>query len=83
LTRRQFSQRNNIPVTTLDYWRLKFRKASKTSLVEVAIEKETATENAAWTPGFRVVLLNGRRIESPWIFREADLSVLIRVVESA
>lgn len=81
LTRRQFCERSNIPLTTLDYWR--GRKAEKARLVEVAVERETPAENEGRSAGFNVVLTNGRRIESSWSFREADLISLIRVVESA
>ena len=31
--------------------------------------------------GFRIVLRNGRRIESGWQFQDADLARLIRVAE--
>ena len=81
-TRRQFCERNNMPVTTLDYWRLRLRKARKAGLVEVAIEADEPAEKQT-AARFSVVLSNGRRIESSWGFREADLSTLIRVVERA
>jgi transposase-like protein len=80
LSRREFCKRINIPVTTLDYWR--WKKAQKTRLVEVAIEKPPADQQEP-LPGFTVVLANGRRIESSWGFRDADLSGLIRIVEGA
>lgn len=80
LSRRAFCEDVNIPVTTLDYWR--WKKTGKIRLVEVAIEKEAPSKNEP-SPGFIVVLTNGRRIESPWSFHEAELTSLIRIVESA
>lgn len=77
LTRRQFCERNHIPMTTLDYWRWKKAQASKPRLVEVAVEAEQPS------PGFAVVLGNGRRIESAWAFQEPALSRLIRLLEGA
>jgi hypothetical protein len=75
LTRREFSQRQGIPVTTLDYWR---RVASrKPRLVEVAVVGGESR------PGFTLLLANGRRIESSWRFAEAELTRLIRIAESA
>ena len=76
LTRRQFCERKNIPMTTLDYWRWKKAQAPKARLVEVAVEAEPS-------PGFAVMLRNGRRIESAWTFQEPELSRLIRILESA
>ena len=80
LSRREFCKRSDIPVTTLDYWR--WKKAQKRRLVEVAIEKAPADKPEP-SAGFAVVLLDGRRIESSWGFRDAELSGLIRIVESA
>jgi len=77
LTRLQFCERSNIPVTTLDYWRWKKARASKPRLVEVAVEGDQV-----WT-GFAVVLRNGRRLESTWTFGETELTQLIRILESA
>ena len=73
MTRREFCEKNNIPVTTLDYWR--HARKSKPKLVEVAIETQPAA-------GFVLVLTNGRRIESSWRFAEAELLRLIRVAEA-
>jgi hypothetical protein len=81
LSRRAFCERMSIPVTTPYYWG--WKKREKTRLVEVAVEKQTPNGKNEPSPGFIVVLTNGRRIESPWSFREAELSSLIQVVESA
>jgi hypothetical protein len=77
LSRRQFCEQRNLPITTLDYWRGRRAKATKPRLVKVAVEREEPPA------GFSVVLRNGRRIESPWNFRDAELERLIRTVESA
>jgi hypothetical protein len=77
LKRGQFCERNNLPVTTLDYWRGRKAKAAKPQLVKVSVQNQEPS------PGFSVVLPNGRRIESPCNFRDAELARLIRVVESA
>ena len=76
MTRREFCEKNNIPVTTLDYWR--HARKSKPKLVEVAIE---AMEGQV-AGGFALVLTNGRLIESSWRFAESDLTRLIRVAEA-
>lgn len=77
LKRRQFCDLNNLPVTTLDYWRWKKAKAAKPRLVQVAVQQRESSG------GFSLALANGRRIESPWEFPGADLARLIRIVESA
>jgi transposase-like protein len=74
MTRREYCEKHNLAITTLDYWRSKHQK-QKPRLVEVAVE---APQPPA---GFALVLPNGRRIESPWSFAEADLARVIRVVE--
>ena len=73
MTRREYCEKHNIPITTFDYWRR--AQKSKPKLVEVAIEAQPSA-------GFALVLANGRRIESSWKFAEADLLRLIRVAEA-
>jgi hypothetical protein len=73
MTRREYCEKYNLPVTTFDYWR--HVRKSKPRLVEVAVETQPAT-------GFALVLANGRRIESSWKFAEADLLRLIRTAEA-
>ena len=75
MTRREYCARHGIGVTTLDYWRRVQRKR-KPKLVRVAIE------GIQPLAGFRLVLANGRRIESSWSFAEADLQRLIRAAEA-
>jgi hypothetical protein len=73
MTRREYCEKHNIPITTLDYWRR--TQKSKPRLVEVAVETQPVT-------GFALVLTNGRRIESSWKFTEAELMRLIRAAEA-
>jgi hypothetical protein len=75
LTRREFCERHQIAVTTLDYWR--HAQSGPARLVKVDV---SASEAAS---GFTLSLANGRRIESQWNFGEAELARLIRVAESA
>jgi len=73
MTRREYCEKHNIPVTKFDYWRRARR--SKPRLVDIAIETQPSA-------GFALVLANGRRIESSWTFVEAELLRLIRVAEA-
>jgi hypothetical protein len=73
MTRREYCEKHNIPITTFDYWRRAQKRKPK--LVEVAIETQPSA-------GFALVLSNGRRIESSWKFAEAELLRLIRVAEA-
>jgi transposase-like protein len=73
MTRRQYCEKHNIGMSTLDYWRRRIQE-TKPRLVEVAVEAQPSA-------GFVLVLANGRRIESSWRFGEADLLRLIGVAE--
>lgn len=78
MTRREYCEKHNVPITTLDYWRRARRRSprKRAKLVEVAIEAQPQAT------GFVLVLVNGRRIESSWSFAEADLARLIRAAEA-
>jgi hypothetical protein len=73
MSRREYCEKHNIGISTLDYWRR--TQERKPRLVEVMVETPPAT-------GFAVVLANGRRIESSWKFTEAELIRLIRAAEA-
>jgi hypothetical protein len=75
LTRREFCQRRQIPLTTLDYWRR--ARSRQPRLLEVEVGASAAAA------GFTLSLANGRRIESSWRFGDAELARLIRIAESA
>jgi hypothetical protein len=74
MTRREYCARQGVAMTTLDYWRRAGRR-EKPKLVKVDVEP------AQPVVGFALVLANGRRIESSWSFRAAELEKLIRVAE--
>lgn len=76
LTRREFSRRNGIAVTTLDYWRQRIGRKPRLLKVEVA-----STEAAAQS--FTLRLANGRAIESSFPLADEELARLIRIAESA
>ncbi len=76
MTRREYCAKHGIAVSTLDYWRLK----GKPKLMRVAIEGAIERQQAG--AGFTLTLANGRRIESSWIFEEADMARLIRAAEA-
>ncbi len=73
MTRREYCEKHNIGISTLDYWRR--TQKGKPRLVEVTLEMPPGT-------GFTLVLANGRRIESSWKFAEAELIRLIRAAEA-
>jgi hypothetical protein len=73
MRRREYCEKHNIGISTLDYWRR--AQKGKAKLVEVAIEGQPSA-------GFVLVLANGRRIESSWRFVETELTRLIRVAEA-
>jgi len=73
MTRREYCEKHNIGISTLDYWR-RVQKG-KAKLVEVTVETQPSV-------GFVLVLANGRRVECSWGFAEAELLRLIRVAEA-
>jgi hypothetical protein len=73
MTRREYCEKHNVPITTFDYWRRAQKR--KPNLVEIAVEAQPGS-------GFALVLANGRRIESSWKFAESDLQRLIRAAEA-
>jgi hypothetical protein len=84
LTRRQYCSQQGIPVTTFDYYRHR-REHQKpphtsTSLVKVDLIDANATKPCAFT----IALAKGRSIKgNHWNFADADLTRLIRIVETA
>jgi transposase-like protein len=74
MTRREYCAKHGVATTTFDYWRRAQRK-SPPGLVQVAVEE------ARSAGGFALILANGRRIESSWSFRAADLEKVIGVAE--
>jgi hypothetical protein len=76
-TRRVYSERVGIPVTTLDYYRRRQARQPTGALVAVKIL------DPGHSHGFTLVLSNGRRIESSWGFAGEELSRLVRIAEQA
>jgi hypothetical protein len=85
LSRQEYSQREGIPVTTLDYYRQRTtrraaakRRAPASGLVKVKLEAAAVDPQRVFT----LVLVNGRRIESGWNFGDTEMARLIRIVEA-
>jgi len=77
LTRRDYCERAGVPVSTLDYYRRRRALRQSGSLVPVKVLDPLRS------PGFTLVLSNGRRIESSWDFAGEELSRLVRIAEQA
>ena len=76
--RTEYCRRQGIPVTTLDYYRRREALKARPRLARVKLTSQPAGPAAS----FALVLRNGRRIESGWTFRDADLARLIHVAEA-
>ena len=77
MKRAEYCRSQGIPVTTLDYYLHRQALQSRPRLAEVKV-----TPEASPAGNFALLLRNGRRIESSWNFRDADLARLIRVAEA-
>ena len=74
--RTEYCRRQGIPVTTLDYYLRRHSLKTRPRLARVKLTPSGAAGS------FALVLPNGRRIETNWNFRDADLARLIRIVDS-
>ena len=77
-TRTAFCRRLGIPVTTLDYYRHRQALQARPRLARVKL----AAPSSDPATTFSLVLRNGRRIETNWNFRDADLARLVRIADS-
>jgi hypothetical protein len=77
MSREEYCQRQGMPVTSLNYYLRRQALKTRPRLAEVKLTAQSAGPAA----NFALVLSNGRRIESGWNFRDADLARLIRVAE--
>src|SRR4051812_697982 len=77
-TRAAFCLRVGIPVTTLDYYLHRQALQARPRLARVKLTAQSSDLGAM----FALVLRNGRRIETTWNFRDADLARLIRIADS-
>ena len=78
VTRAEYCRQQGIATSMLDYYL--HRESLKTQPRIVRVKVAPSGSEAADT--FAVVLRNGRRIESGWSFRDADLARLIRIAEA-
>ncbi len=74
LGRKEFCEQRGVALTTFDYWRRELNGKPRMMEVKVAASEPVGR--------FALILANGRRIESAWRFTDAELTRLIRVVES-
>ena len=77
VTRAEYCRGHGISTSTLDYHLHREALKSQPRLARVRLAPSTEAADI-----FAVLLRNGRRIESGWNFRDADLARLIRVVEA-
>jgi hypothetical protein len=77
-SRTVFCRRLGIPVTTLDYYRYRETLRARPRLARVKLTAQSSDATAT----FALVLRNGRRIETHWNFRDADLARLIHIADS-
>ena len=77
-TRAEYCRQQGIAESTLDYYLRRYGRRQAARFAKVKLTPSVAEPS---TP-FALVLRNGRRIESDWNFRDADLARLIRIVEA-
>jgi hypothetical protein len=78
VTRAEFCRQQGIATSTLDYYVRRYGSPKVGRFARVKISAQAREAASAFT----LVLRNGRRIESAWNFRDADLVRLIRVAEA-
>jgi hypothetical protein len=74
VTRAEYCRQQGIGTSALDYYRRRYEPKARFARVKVQPSEPASV--------FALVLGNGRRIESTWNFRDADLARLIRVAEA-
>jgi len=77
VTRAEYCRQQGVATSVLDYYRRRYDPKT-TRFARVKITRQPSEPATA----FALVLRNGRRIESTWNFRDADLARLIRVAEA-
>jgi len=78
ITRAEYCRGQGVSTSMLDYYLHRESRKGQPRLARVKLA-QSGIESA---DRFTVVLCNGRRIESGWNFRDADLARLIRIVEA-
>ena len=74
LTRRDFSERTGIALSTLDYWRRRIHHRRTPALLPVHLDPASSAGR-----GFHLLLPNGVRIESDWDFPPTALAQLLEL----
>lgn len=77
VTRAEYCLQQGVSTSTLDYYLHRGTRKARPRLARVKL----ALPSSGTVEIFAVVLRNGRRIESGWSFRDADLARLIRIAE--
>ena len=77
VTRTEYCQQQGISTSTLDYYLHRAARKSRPRMARVKL-----APSASGADSFTLVLRNGRRIESSWSFRDAELARLIRIAEA-
>jgi hypothetical protein len=77
VTRTEYCQQQGISTSMLDYYRRREALRVRPRMARVKL----AAPSPGSTSTFTLVLRTGRRIESPWSFRDTDLARLIRIAE--
>ena len=75
-TRAEYCRQQGISLHTLAYYAARYARPAHPRLARVKLAPGVPSGT------FTLLLRNGRRIESAWNFRDADLARLIRIVES-
>jgi hypothetical protein len=78
VTQAEYCRRQDIPVAMLGYYLRRERLKAQPRLARVKLTAQRSEPSGS----FALVLRNGRRIESGWNFRDADLARLIRLAEA-
>lgn len=78
VTRTEYCRQQGISTSTLDYHRRREAQKGEPRIARVRL----APSSRETVDRFAIALRNGRRIESGWNFRDAELARLIRIVEA-
>jgi len=82
MSRREFCERHNMALSTLDYYRYRARRKN-TGPVRLLPVGVMNTGGGTFGDNIAVVFANGRRMEFAHPFTEAELAQLVRTVERA
>jgi|SRR5215831_14720344 len=77
-TRAEYCRQQGISINMLAYYLQRQAQQSRPRMARVKL----ASPSTSAVGTFALLLRNGRRIESAWNFRDADLARLIRIAEA-